>query len=193
MESSNIVKKPNFVLCSKSKLKKNVLKNSFVELFNNYKLTTIKGNNTGTEQPFGIINTFKCAKMRLKNVNNYSYAISIENGVFKNEYGFLQDICAIVVKDCKFNYYYDNKNDILNTAIMIPDSEKMFEEIKKSGLSNNKRGYNKTFGKLLSEIYNVPHNNWMEPLCNFSRKRQIEIGFKYVLREIENHSNEFFV
>ena len=65
------------------KLKKNILKNSFVELFNNYKLITIKGNNTATEQPFGIINTFKCAKMRLKNVNDYSYAISIENGVLK--------------------------------------------------------------------------------------------------------------
>lgn len=193
MESNDVIKNTNFILCSKSKLKKNILKNSFIELFNNYKLTTTKGNDTGTEQPYGIINTFKCAIKRLKNIKNYSYAISIENGIFKNEYGFLQDICAIVIKDCKLNHYYDNRNDILNTAIIVPDGEKIFEKVRKSGLSNNKRGYNETFGKHLCYKYNVPHNNWMEPLCNFSRKRQIEIGFKYVLTKIENHKREFFV
>ena len=169
--------KNKFVLCSKSLLKKKALLNSNDEVFGPFDVHSIEGNKTETEQPFTIENTFKCARKRIEGIDNHRFVIAIENGIFRNKYGFLQDICAIVIKDNETNRIFDNKENILNTAIMIPDAEILFNEIEKAGKSDNDLGYKLTFGELLSKKYEVPHNNWMKDLCNFPRERQIKIAF----------------
>jgi len=168
---------PTFVLTSKSKLKYNALMGN-----NPFELSTVAGTDTETPQPFGIDNTFICAIKRMENVNEYNYVISIENGAFQNKYKILQDICAVVIKDCVNNTYYDNKDEILKTAIVIPfctNHDKI--------TTNNGLGLTKTFGNILAKKYNVPHNDWMNYLCNFPRERQIKIAFSSILRKIENN------
>ena len=72
----------------------------------------------------------------------------------------------------------------METVIMIPDGKSLYENVKINGISKNKLGYNITFGRLLSDKYKVPDNNWMEKLCNFPRQRQIGIGLKYVFGKL---------
>ena len=183
MDSNN--NKAKFALCSKSKLKlEALLPYMSYNLAEKHDLDTIKGSDTGSNQPFGIENTFTCAKKRADDVKGYDFVISIENGAFINDHKFPQDICAVIIKDCSTGKIYSNKDKIMETVIMIPDGKSLYENVKINGISKNKLGYNITFGRLLSDKYKVPDNNWMEKLCNFPRQRQIGIGLKYVFGKL---------
>ena len=166
-------------LMSLSKLKFGV----FQEFMLNNKLLPykIQGNDTETEQPFGIDTTYKCAQIRFDldyaKKNNIRYLVSIENGIFRDDNGNIIDFCATILFDTKTGLKYTNKDNLEKTFIYIKNGEKYFNLIK-DGEANTGLGFTKTIGSLLAKDFKVPKNNWMKKLNNFPRERQMYIALK---------------
>lgn len=170
---------PPMYLTSHSKLKLNVVKQFFKQF--DIRVTSIDSPETGTEQPFGIENTYKCAKKRMQ--INYDlvkgHIISIENGVYLDDEGVYRDVCAVVMRDIETGEEYTNIRNIKDTSIVVPDAEEIVKTLKKCEL-----GFTRTFGSCLSEKHGVKSNNWMAELCDFPREKQISLGLQDVINSM---------
>jgi len=166
-------------LTSHSKLKLNVVKQFFKQFDIN--AISIDSPETGTEQPFGIENTYKCARKRMQINNDLTkgHIISIENGVYLDDKGVYQDVCAVVMRNIETGEEYTNAKHIKNTSIVVPDAEEIVQTLTKCKL-----GFTKTFGRYLSEKHGVRANNWMAELCDFPREDQIVIGLQDAFNEM---------
>lgn len=171
--------KNNFVLCSTSDIKYLALKCNFT-IFNDDNLSKSVDIDNGTPQPFGKDNIKFSARRRIETKLETNIMIAIENGLMFNDYGFLIDVCYIVILDNET--YYDNYEEMLDTAVLVPDGKELYEKIHKEGPINS-FGYGTTIGELLSNKYSVPKNDWMGYLCSYPREKQIITAFKCTLKK----------
>lgn len=173
----------NFILCSKSELKRSAIDKVLCEEHDNFSLEIEKGKSTETPQPFGIDNTISCGKSRLIDYeDNSKIQISVENGIIYNEYGFIMDICYVAMGD-ENGTLYDNSETIMDTAIYVPNGVTAHKVLKKKGSTSNGKGYKSTIGEYLAKRHCVPKDNWMKHLCNQPREEQIEKAFKCALNK----------
>ena len=165
-----------FGLTSKSEVKLKAL-NKFLDKYN-IKCTNVKYMPTGTEQPLGVNNTFKCANKRFTTDNEHRFVISVENGIYeKGDSDVVFDVCAVVIKDNVTGKTFDNKQDIVLTEITVPNGNNLLKKIINMK-SKNGLGLTKTIGELLHLCHDVPSDDWMGPLRGVPRSAQIEVAIK---------------
>jgi len=168
-------------MMSMSRLKYDTLIDFFGPKF--IKCRKFLGNDTGTEQPFGIDETFECAKKRFMNDCDMRFLISIENGIFRDDNGDVIDFCAVLMKDEETGRLFSNRKHIHSTFIKITDGNDYFDMIK-DDVAETGLGFTKTIGFLLGKKYKIPKNNWMKHLNNFPREKQIYIALQGLMKEV---------
>jgi hypothetical protein len=145
-----------FVLHSESEYKYVALNSKLME--QNIELEKVNGYDTETPQPFGKDNIRTCARIRIGDESSSKINVGIENGLMFNNYGFLIDVCYVVLMDENGNYY-DNYNELLDTAILVPDRLTVYQKLLFNGSTKNGLGYKTTVGEYFSNKYSVPKNN----------------------------------
>lgn len=161
-----------FGMTSKSEFKLNCLQ-KYIDKYG-MKCEFTEYENSDTPQPVSIKNTFICATKRLSVENkNHRFLISIENGIIVSD-DIIQEICAIIIKDTLTGKLFNNKSQIMDTAIIIPNGHKFYQKLvkyeSKSGL-----GLDIKINEVIAKFYKNPEYafDWSKTLCGISKSELI--------------------
>ena len=169
---SQEILKYSFGLASKSQFKLDCV-NAYINKYNMVCDITDYGE-CDTPQPIGIKNTFICANKRLPSDNkNHRFLISIVDGIIisdsPEDLKILTNISAVVIKDTVTGKIFDNKQNIENTSIIIPNGIKFYKKLAEYPTSY---GLAIKISDIIAKYYgNVEYKyNWSKYLSNILKE-----------------------
>jgi hypothetical protein len=173
----------NIAVLSNSDIKRKAIEQTLDLQKYNIFYFDIKDNPNRETQPLFINGTKHACNLRFdefKKYNNIKYdiVISIENGMTTIDNENMRDYSNMNWCDfCVIGIMMTNSNIAYHLSPLMINIEKEYTKnyFEKYYKNNNDID---TFGKYMSEIKNIPHNNWMKYMYNIDRTEQIIRGLK---------------